>query len=109
MTKLIDKLVVKRHYIVLDEWSVLGLISLINYTCKSTSKHKLTVGNCEWKNGSKWFVNFSCTNEQWRSIINRLHKEGFELIVKDETRSVHVVERVRAPFKRIEEENVYSV
>lgn len=106
MANLIDKLVIKRHYIVTNEWNVLGLIRLINDRCNSCSKHRLVAGNCGWKDMNKWFVHFSCTDEQWRSIIDQLHKEEFELIVKNETRDVFMTRRARSPFKRIERECV---
>lgn len=103
---IIERIAIERHYIVLDERDVLGLLMLIYAKVDSRIDKKLSVCNCGWADRRKWFVHFNCTNKQWRSIIYQLHNENFELVVKDHTESVYLVKKEIFKNKELEEEFV---
>lgn len=78
MKNLIDKFVLKRHYLILDEADVLNVLDVImKHQLKSGrawSKTNMRVGNCGWVDDkTKWFIHFTTSEEKWYDIRHKLN------------------------------------
>ena len=67
MSKLMDKVIIKRRHLIVDAEEVLHVLGVIQ------SHHSvvpdMNVGNCGWANSpDKWFVYFDCSNAKWDLI-----------------------------------------
>lgn len=66
MKNLINKFVVKRHHLIVEEEDVIRVLSVIQ------KHHKIlpdmAVGNCGWDDEKKWFIHFETTEYKWKAI-----------------------------------------
>ena len=70
MEKLIDKYVVRRFHLVMEEADVTRVLRAINNN--HTTVPDMAVGSCGWGGESKWFVHFSTTKTKWDLIRKEL-------------------------------------
>lgn len=82
MKNLLKKVIIKRHYLILEEKDVTKTLDVINRHETFFISQKLVVGNCEWAAETKWFIHFSASESQWESIKDDFKKEGLNSIFK---------------------------
>lgn len=82
MKNLLKKVIIKRHYLILEEKDVIKTLDVINRHETVFINQKLVVGNCGWDETTKWFIHFSASESQWESIKDDLKKKGLNNIFK---------------------------
>jgi hypothetical protein len=98
MKKAIDKLVVKRHYLIVEGRDVLETLGVVNEHRVFYINQKLAVGECGWAQyPTKWFIHFDASDDQWASIIGHLHNKGFELVIKERPKDIFVIRKRLGP------------
>lgn len=70
MMNLLYDLQVKRRHLVMDEGDVLNVISVLNRYGVRTN---MGVGNCGWKDKTKWFIHFDMSGRKWDRLTNELN------------------------------------
>lgn len=92
MKKLFRKLMVKRHYLLVEEKEVEDTLEIIGKHTTAIER-ALSVGNCGWVNErTMWFINFNSPTYKWERITNNLKNRG--LIVNDIFDKMLKVDRV---------------
>ena len=75
MSKLFNKIIVKRRSLIFDEYDMTKVFGVIHkhedpwFICRPN----MDVGNCGWKDRTKWFVHFNASNAAWLKITNDLN------------------------------------
>ena len=87
MDKFLNKMTVKKHYLILKDVEVLNVLNIVNQHQSSYISKDLAVSNCGWadENSDKWYIRFNSSIEQWSSIVHELKKD-FDIMVKNEYR-----------------------
>ena len=84
MKKLLDKIIYKRHHLIMDETKVMDALKTVQNVCSSKRSLKnidMAVGNCGWADTKKWFVHFTCSNRRWEMLRKELNViRVFELL-----------------------------
>lgn len=89
MKKLFEKIVIKRHYLILEEKDVTKTLSVINRQSTLFINQKMAVGNCGWADETtKWFIHFDASESQWKKIKTDLKNEGLTDILEERKRLV---------------------
>lgn len=68
---LMSKLVRKYYHLILNEDDVIKVLNVINKHHKIVPD--MAVGNCGWKDTSKWFIHFYTTESKWEEIRKELN------------------------------------
>lgn len=74
MLKLMEKIIVKRRGLVFEEVDLTKVLGVINQHQDPwfISRPNMSVGNCGWKDKTKWFVHFDASKDAWQKIVNDL-------------------------------------
>ena len=75
MKNLLNKIIIKRHHLFVNEEDVTRVLALINKHNDNLYLINLNeqVGNCGWADKpGMWYIHFSTTNEKWERIRREL-------------------------------------
>jgi hypothetical protein len=94
VSTLAEKIIFKRHYLVVDKSNVLDVIDIINRQFKYYRDQHLVVGRHKLaKDCTDWSVDFDATDNQWKAIMSELHTYGYELKLKPhDPKEIFVIE-----------------
>lgn len=96
VSTLAEKLVIKRHYLIVDTSNVLEVIHIINGQFKRYRNENLVVGKYALNTDCTertWKVEFDATDEQWKAIMSNLHT-NYELKLKPHNpKEVYVIKK----------------
>lgn len=70
MMNLLQDLKVKRRHLVVDEGNVLNVIRILNRYGICTN---MGVGNCGWRDETKWFIHFDMSGRKWDRLTDELN------------------------------------
>ncbi len=74
---ILNKIIYKRHELILNEENVIEALRVIQNTCNSILSKmncSMMVGNCGWADDrEKWFIHFTCSDEEWDALIVNLN------------------------------------
>lgn len=80
---LVDKAIIKRHYLIIEEKNVMEILKVLDSINKRYVDFRLEIGNCGWADEpTKWFIHFDASNSQWKSIVTTLN-DKFDLCIKN--------------------------
>lgn len=74
--KLINKIVVKRRHIIVEEEDlnrVLTTIHSVNREVGSYTYMHMEIGNCGWADEKKWYIHFITSEDKWNVIKQKLN------------------------------------
>jgi hypothetical protein len=90
MLNLFGNFVQKRRHLIVDEMNVVDSLKVISEIKDDSKIHglmEMEIGNCGWADKpNAWFMHFSATDKQWRTIITRFNERKFTLVLKDDDR-----------------------
>ncbi len=74
MLNFINKIIVKRRSLVFEEIELTRVLEVINKHKDPwfISRPNMSIGNCGWKDETKWFVHFDTSKSAWNKIIKDL-------------------------------------
>ncbi len=80
MKKLLDRLLAKRRYLVIDEAHLKDVLVIIDR--HTPSRHKtMSIGNCGWANEiTKWFIHMNATETTWARIAEDIKRCKFDTV-----------------------------
>ena len=92
MKKILNILLMKRHYLIVEENDVTKVLDVINRHHTILRNEDLFVGYCRWADEpTKWFIHFT-TNSKWDIIRKRIVGGGVSNIF-EEKRKVRALTR----------------
>lgn len=96
MGNFIKKFMVGRHSIIVE--NNCDLVETLKIICINESKwvdKRMYIRTLAIDTGSKWFINFNCSDYDWESIINELNNKGYNLEIKDASDKLYLVKQVK--------------
>lgn len=85
MKNFIQKIIVKRHRLIVEENDMTELLTIFNSHTSNVVKQKQVIGNCGWKDyKTKWFMFISVSNANWNDIEDELVSKGFVMEIKED-------------------------
>lgn len=90
MFNFIDNFMRKKRKLVFDKddtMTVLEVLDSIRSKYRFSVLMSMEIGTCGWtKDPSKWYIMFSCSDKNWRSIIGGLKKENRKIVLETDNR-----------------------
>lgn len=90
MFNFITGLMRKERKLILDKedvMTVLEVLDTIRPQARFYTLMSMEIGNCRWaKEPAKWYMSFTLSNKNWRTVINGLHKENRRITLKGDER-----------------------
>ena len=89
MKKILNILLMKRHYLIVEENDVTKVLDVINRHHTILRNEDLFVGYCRWADEpTKWFIHFTTTNSKWDIIRKRIVGGGVSNIFEEKKKVV---------------------
>lgn len=70
MMNLMERVIIRKRHLVLDRDDVLRALDVLG---QNRIFNEISIGNCGWKDASKWFLTFNANGKKWESIRNSLN------------------------------------
>lgn len=90
MSNLFNKLVAKRHSLIVNERNVTGVLRVINRNSKFYVDQNLKVFESSLAKDTRWFIQFNATDDQWAAIFADMQKRGYVMMIKDRPSDIYV-------------------
>ena len=88
--KLLRKITIKKHCLVMDEKYVTEVLNEINSAYVCYINQNLVVDKYDLQDQPfKWYIYFTASQDQWSKIVKKLNC-GFRLLVKDGTGDIYI-------------------
>ena len=77
----------RRRTIILDERNMMTVLKVLDKISKASKfpfLMEMEFGNCGISNKTTWFITFTLSDKNWKSMIRRLNKMNHELVLNDD-------------------------
>ena len=71
--KFVDRLIIKKRHLIFEEEDMVRVLSTIDTNHdRGWLRNNVAIGNCGWKDSTKWFITFDASNARWDELVKTL-------------------------------------